>query len=149
MSTVEKVNAGGLQAFDHILSHATKVTNGSGLIFLSGQTPLMNEDGVVPGTLEEHTTQCLVKLGKVLEAANSSWDKVVKINVFLSESSEVNKGTFQEKFKAMNTAYNKFLQEVLTAVPGKTETPKPARSCIQAYGLPGGVDVEIEAIATT
>ncbi|ETW87169.1 hypothetical protein HETIRDRAFT_99559 [Heterobasidion irregulare TC 32-1] len=124
MSTVEKINAPENPSYSHILSHATKVP---GLIFLSGQTPVGADGKLVAGGIEEHTAQCIANLGNVLKAAGSSWEKVVKVNVYLKD---------MDNFSAMNEVYEKLLP-----------TPKPARTCIQAAKLPGGVDVEIEAIA--
>ncbi|KAJ1311899.1 hypothetical protein OPQ81_010359 [Rhizoctonia solani] len=109
----------------HILSHATKIP---GLIFLSGQTPVDVNGTVVPGGIKEHTAQCIKNLGNVLEAAGSSWEKVVKVNVYLKN---------MDDFAEMNEVYSELLP-----------TPKPARTCIQAAKLPNDVDVEIEAIAT-
>ncbi|KAK7694713.1 hypothetical protein QCA50_001901 [Cerrena zonata] len=126
MSTIEKLNSAENPAFPHILSHATKVP---GLIFLSGQTPVDAEGKLVPGGIQEHTEQCIKNLGNVLKAAGSSWEKVVKVNVYLKN---------MDDFASMNQVYEKLLP-----------TPKPARTCIQAAKLPNDVDVEIEAIAAT
>lgn len=41
--------------------------------------------------------QCIANLGKVLKAAGSSWDKVVKVNVYLKNMDE---------FAAMNEVYS-------------------------------------------
>ncbi|KAK7064254.1 Endoribonuclease L-PSP [Favolaschia claudopus] len=123
--SVEKINSSELKPFAHILSHATKVP---GLIFLSGQTPTDSTGTVVAGGIKEHTAQCIANLGKVLDAAGSSWEKVVKVNVYLDD---------MKNFSLMNEVYEKLLPN-----------PKPARTCIQAAMLPNGVDVEIEAIAT-
>ncbi|KAJ3488265.1 hypothetical protein NLI96_g2997 [Meripilus lineatus] len=124
MSTVTKVNTTDIPTFPHILSHATKVP---GLIFLSGQTPVDIQGVVVPGGIKEHTEQCLSNLGAVLKAAGSSWEQVVKVNVYLKN---------MDDFASMNEVYEKFLP-----------SPKPARTCIQAAKLPNDVDIEIEAIA--
>ncbi|KAF9457067.1 Endoribonuclease L-PSP/chorismate mutase-like protein [Collybia nuda] len=124
--SVEKINAPENPNFAHILSHATKVP---GLIFLSGQTPVDKNGLVVDGGIQEHTAQCIANLSNVLRAAGSSWEKVVKVNVYLKDMSN---------FAAMNEVYEKLLPN-----------PKPARTCIQAGKLPNDVDVEIEAIATT
>lgn len=89
----------------------------------------MDQSGkLVEGGIKEHTAQCIKNLGNVLEEAGSSWEKVVKVNVFLKN---------MDDFAAMNEVYSQLLP-----------TPKPARSCIQAAKLPMDVDVEIEAIAT-
>ncbi|CAE6482637.1 unnamed protein product [Rhizoctonia solani] len=125
MTTVEKLNTDKNGQHKHILSHATKIP---GLIFLSGQTPVDVNGSVVPGGIKEHTVQCINNLGNVLEAAGSSWEKVVKVNVYLKN---------MDDFAQMNEIYSELLP-----------TPKPARTCIQAAKLPNDVDVEIEAIAT-
>ncbi|KAG1833753.1 Endoribonuclease L-PSP [Suillus fuscotomentosus] len=96
-------------------SHAVKIP---GLIFCSGQTPMDSTGNVA---------QCLSNLTDVLNAAGSSWDKVVKVNIYLKSMGD---------YAAMNEVYIKTLPD-----------PKPARTCIQAGGLPWDVDVEIEAIA--
>jgi len=124
MSTVEKINSPDNGQHPHILSHATKVP---GLIFLSGQTPVNKEGKVVEGGIKEHTEQCIKNLTNVLTAAGSTWEKVVKVNVYLKN---------MDDFLAMNEVYERLLP-----------TPKPARTCIQAGKLPFDVDVEIEAIA--
>ncbi|CAL1695696.1 unnamed protein product [Somion occarium] len=124
MSTVEKLNSSENPTYPHILSHATKVP---GLIFLSGQTPVDSQGQLVSGGIKEHTEQCIKNLGNVLKAAGSSWEQVVKVNVYLKN---------MDDFASMNEVYEKLLP-----------TPKPARTCIQAAKLPNDVDVEIEAIA--
>ncbi|KAG8707318.1 hypothetical protein FRC11_007523 [Ceratobasidium sp. 423] len=125
MTTVEKLNTPKNGQYPHILSHATKIP---GLIFLSGQVPVDSTGTVVDGGIKEHTVQCIKNLGNVLEAAGSSWEKVVKVNVYLKN---------MDDFVAMNEVYSELLP-----------TPKPARTCIQAAKLPNDVDIEIEAIAT-
>jgi len=124
MSSIQKINSDQNGQHPHILSHAVKVP---GLIFLSGQTPVNKEGAVVPGGIQEHTAQCIKNLGNVLTAAGSSWEQVVKVNVYLKS---------MDDFAAMNEVYEKLLPN-----------PKPARTCIQAAKLPFDVDVEIEAIA--
>ncbi|KAF8642404.1 hypothetical protein AX16_009669 [Volvariella volvacea WC 439] len=122
--SVEKIDSPLNRSYSHILSHATKVP---GLIFLSGQTPVDEKGRVVDGGIQEHTAQCLNNLGNVLKSAGSSWEQVVKVNVYLKDMGD---------FSAMNEVYEKL-------VP----SPKPARTCIQAARLPNNVDIEIEAIA--
>ncbi|KAI0348588.1 Endoribonuclease L-PSP [Trametopsis cervina] len=121
--TIEKINSTEHPTFP-VLSHAVKVP---GLVFLSGQTPVDSNGNLVPGGIQEHTAQCITNLGKVLRAAGTSWEKVVKVNIYLKN---------MDDFAAMNERYNEL-------VPN----PKPARTCIQAAKLPFDVDVEIEAIA--
>lgn len=47
--------------------------------------------------------QCITNLENVLVAAGSSWDKVVKVNVYLKD---------MENFSAMNEAYAKVRREM-------------------------------------
>lgn len=96
------------------IAHATKVP---GLIFLSGQTPVGSDGKLVAGGIQEHTVrvptdhvtraamltagtqaQCIANLGNVLKAAGSSWEKVVKVNVYLKN---------MDDFAAMNEVYEK------------------------------------------
>jgi len=125
MSTVERINTDKNADFSKILSHATKIP---GLIFLSGQVPIDKDGKLVEGGIQEYTEQCIKNLTNVLEAAGSSWEKVVKVNIYLKD---------MNNFKSMNEVYEKLLPN-----------PKPARTCIQAAKLPLDVEVEMEAIAT-
>ena len=67
--------------------------------------------------------QCITA---VLEAAGSSFEKVVKTTCFLSDIGD---------FAAFNQVYGKYL------------TSAPARSCVAAKDLPKGALVEVEVIA--
>ncbi|RXW19871.1 hypothetical protein EST38_g5991 [Candolleomyces aberdarensis] len=123
--SVEHINSTENPSYSHILSHATKIP---GLVFVSGQVPVDSGGNLVDGPIGDKTEACLKNVGNVLKASGTSWDKVVKVNIYLKDMND---------FAAMNAVYEKL-------VP----TPKPARTCIQAAKLPHDVDVEIEAIAT-
>ncbi|KAG6381145.1 Endoribonuclease L-PSP [Boletus reticuloceps] len=125
MASIQKINSPE-RPQKPIYSHAVKVT-GPGLIFLSGQVPVDKEGNPVPGDVQAHTKQCLSNLTDVLKVANSSWDKVVKVNIYLKN---------MDDFDRVNETYIQFVPE-----------PRPARTCIQAGRLPNDFDVEIEAIA--
>ena len=99
-----------------------------GLLFVSGQIaidPASNQP--VAGDIEAQTEQVMKNLLAVLKAAKMGADNVVKTTVFLADLAD---------FPRMNEVYARFL--------GKTP---PARSTIQAAGLPRGVKVEIDVIA--
>lgn len=105
-------------------SQAIKVGN---TVWLSGQIPL------VPGTTElvsvdiaEQAAQAFRNLSAVAEAAGGSLEKAVKINISL---------TNLEHFGAVNEVMAQFFHE-----------PFPARACVQVAALPGGAQIEIEAI---
>jgi len=106
-------------------SHAIKA---NGLVFCSGQIPVDMETGrLTGGNIYDQTKQVLGNLKKVLAAAGSSLEKVVKVTVFMTDL-----GHFQE----MNEAYREFFPK-----------DPPARSTVQVSGLAMGVDLEIELLA--
>jgi len=97
-------------------------------LFLSGQIPLDPATGtVVAGGIAEQTHQVLKNIGAVLSAAGSSYAQVVKTTVFLQDMAD---------FAVMNEIYG-----------GYFSAPAPARSTIQAAGLPRAVRVEIDCVA--
>jgi len=100
----------------------------NGFVFTAGQIPL------VPGTshlraggIQAQTRQSLENVRAVLEAAGSSLDNVIKTTVFLADIQD---------FAAFNAVYAEFFPQAA-----------PARSTVQAGGLPAGALVEIEAVA--
>lgn len=101
--------------------------NVNGLIYTSGQIPVTAEGLLVDGTIEEQTNQVFENLKAVLEAANSSLDKVVKSTVYLTDIND---------FVAMNDVYAKHFG-----------THTPARSCVQVARLPKDAHIEIDVIA--
>jgi len=100
----------------------------NGLIFCSGQIPIIPETGELNrGTIEDQTGQVLKNLSAVLEAGGSSLDGVVKTTVFLQDMND---------FAAMNKVYEGFFK-----------APFPARATVQVARLPRDAKVEIEAVA--
>lgn len=98
------------------------------LIFVSGTIGVDPATGeFVPGGVEAQTRQVLTNISKVLEAAGSSMESVLKTTVFLTDLGE---------FSSMNEVYAGFFQK-----------EPPARSTIEVSALPAGALVEIEAIA--
>ena len=101
----------------------------NGLLFTAGQIALDPASGeVVPGGIAEQTARVLENLRAILAAAGSGLDRVVKTTVFLADMAD---------FAAMNEVYARAFAD-----------HKPARSTVAAAGLPRGVRVEIEAVAT-
>ncbi|MEO7971469.1 MAG: RidA family protein [bacterium] len=100
----------------------------NGFVFASGQIPIIPETGeFVAGGITEQTEQVIKNLSRVLEAAGSGLQRVVKTTVFLAD---------MEEFAAMNEVYGRFFSD-----------EPPARATVEASGLPRGARVEIEAIA--
>jgi 2-iminobutanoate/2-iminopropanoate deaminase len=112
----------------NVIGPYSQAVQASGFVFASGQIPVNPQSGeIVSGGIAEQTEQVLINLSAVLEAAGSSLDRVVKTTVFLSDMTD---------FSAMNEVYGRFFK----ANP-------PARSTIEAAGLPRDALVEIEAVA--
>jgi 2-iminobutanoate/2-iminopropanoate deaminase len=81
------------------------------------------------GTIEEHTQHVLEELGKTLESAGSSLEKVLKVNVYLNDLKD---------YDAMNKVY-------ATANWGSIP---PVRTTVSpAGGIPGNSLIEIDLIA--
>lgn len=99
----------------------------NGIVYTSGQIPLVPETGAITeGGIVEQTEQVIKNLAAVLEAAGSDLTKVIKTTCFLQSMGD---------FAAFNAVYEKHF------------TGKPARSCVEVAALPKGALVEIEVIA--
>ncbi|TWU76016.1 hypothetical protein ED733_007164 [Metarhizium rileyi] len=108
-----------------IYSQAIKA---NGMVFVSGAVPMDAETGeLIDGDIQAHTHQCIKNLSAILEAAGSSLEKVVKVNVFLSS---------MDDFAKMNEVYATYWGDV-----------KPCRTCVAVKTLPRNTDVEIECTA--
>lgn len=97
-------------------------------VFCSGQIPVVPDTGeLVDGGINEQTERVLTNLFAVLEAAGARPDQILKTTVFLAD---------MQDFAAMNDVYGR-----------RFGAHRPARSTIQAAGLPRGCRVEIECVA--
>jgi 2-iminobutanoate/2-iminopropanoate deaminase len=100
----------------------------NGFLFTSGQIALdPKTNTLITGGIVDQTEQVLKNLTAILQAAGSSWEKVVKTTVFLKDMGE---------FGQMNEVYGK----VCKGAP-------PARSTVEVARLPKDVAVEIDLIA--
>ncbi|HET9385446.1 MAG TPA: RidA family protein [Gemmatimonadales bacterium] len=99
-----------------------------GLVYTAGQVALDPKSGELVGrTTAEQTEQVFANLTAVLAAAGTSLANVVKTTVYLADMAD---------FAQMNEVYAKHFG-----------THKPARSTVQAAGLPRNARVEIDVIA--
>lgn len=100
----------------------------NGLIFVSGQLPINAETGQFAGDdIKSQTTQSLLNVKYILEAAGCGLGKICKTTVYLDNI---------EDFAQMNEVYATFFNE-----------PFPARAAFEVAKLPKGALVEIEVIA--
>ena len=105
-------------------SQAVKTGN---LVFCSGQVPLIpGTKTLAEGGIEGQTRQCLVNLSAVLEAAGTTLQKAVKLQIFITDMKD---------FPKVNAVYSEFFAGDF-----------PARFCVEVPALPLGALVEIDAI---
>jgi 2-iminobutanoate/2-iminopropanoate deaminase len=99
-----------------------------GFVYTAGQIAIDPATGdFVTGGIAAETRRVFENLRAVLEAAGSSFDRVVKATVFLCHMSD---------FAAMNDVYSEYLGGA-----------KPARSTVAVSELPRGALVEIDLVA--
>lgn len=99
------------------------------MLYTSGQiaiNPLTNE--LVLENIETETKQVMENLKAVLEAAEMSFENVIKVSIFISD---------MNNFSKINTIYGAYFNEATA----------PARETVQVACLPKNVNVEISAIA--
>ncbi len=97
-------------------------------VFTAGQIALDPATmQLVPGDVTAQTERVMTNLAAVVEAAGSSLSRVVKTTVYLADMAD---------FPKMNAVYEEHFG-----------SHKPARSTVQAGGLPKNALVEIDAIA--
>ena len=107
------------------LSNAVKA---GGLVFVSGTVGFAVDGQVARGDFGAQIRQTLDNVKAVLEAAGSSLDRVVKVNVILARAAD---------FAAMNEIYRTYFRE----------GNYPARTPIEARLMNPDLLVEIECVA--
>ena len=117
----------GLDAAASLGQPASTLVRGGPFLFVSGLTAIDPATGKrAPGTTASETRLILANLARMLAAAGSSMDKVVKVNVLLASMLEA---------MPMNDVYATFFPD-----------PPPARTVCGAR-LPDGCRVMIECTA--
>jgi 2-iminobutanoate/2-iminopropanoate deaminase len=105
-------------------SHAVRVGD---FLFCSGQIPIDPATGdLVPGDIQNQTTRVMENLKAILDHENLTFTDVVKTTVYLIDLAD---------FGAMNRVYARYFAGEY-----------PARTTVQAAGLPKGARLEIDAI---
>ncbi|KAG1817295.1 Endoribonuclease L-PSP [Suillus subaureus] len=100
-----------------------------GFVYVSGNIGCTSDFMIVEGGVQGQTIAALENMRKVLEAAGSGLQHVVKANVYLTN--------LARDFSEMNSVYVRFFEE----------NAMPARTCIGVASLPLGASVEIECVA--
>jgi 2-iminobutanoate/2-iminopropanoate deaminase len=105
-------------------SHAVR---SGGLLFCSGQVPIDPATGsLVEGSIGEQARQCLENLTTVCKAAGVSLADAVRMAVYVTDIST---------FAQVNEVYGAYF-----------ESDPPARTTIGVAALPGGAQIEMDAI---
>lgn len=108
----------------------SQAVKANGFIFVSGQLPLDPvTNSIVEGGFEAQVEQAIKNTTAILVAANSSWEKVVKVTVFLKDMND---------FSRMNEIYVRILEGI-----------PPARTAVEAARLPRDAMIEMDVIALT
>merc|ERR1712150_248031 len=106
------------------------------LVFTAGQIGKdVETDSLAGDSAETQAYAAMKNLQRVLEASNSSLEKVIKVTVFLTDMND---------FAAVNKVYSKFFGDDEGAL---SKGHKPARSCVAVAALPAGAKFEVEAVA--
>ncbi len=130
MSSLQQINAEGVPRPGGPYSHAIR---SGGIIFVSGQLPINPGSGHIEAwDIREQTRQVLANLRRVLEAAGSDLEHVVRVTVYLRDK--------KRDFAAMNEVYAGHFPQ------------KPARTTIEVgyikeLPLPALVEMDVIAVA--
>jgi 2-aminomuconate deaminase len=134
----EKFNSDRAPKAVGLYPHARKVGN---LLFLSGVGPRKAGQTEIPGvTLNQNgeiesydiAAQChsvFENIRFILEDAGSSWEKIVDVQVFLTN--------MKDDFKTYNKIYTEYFKE-----------NQPCRTTIAIKSLPTPIAIELKIIAT-
>ena len=105
----------------------SQAVEAGGLVFLSGQIPLVPETmEIVEGDFEARARQVFTNLQAVANAAGGNLNDIVKLTIFLTDL---------DNFATVNAVMEDFF-----------DAPYPARAAVGVASLPKGVDVEADAI---
>ena len=97
-------------------------------VYVSGQGPIDPSSGEVVGeTVQDQTKYTLENVERILTAADTSTDKIVKATLYLDD---------MDDYEAVNEAYGAFLSD-----------PYPARTAVEIVDHPVDIMIEIDIIA--
>ena len=129
MSTTDSIREIRTEAAPAPVGPYSQAVAHGGLVYASGQIPLVPETGeIVEGDVEAQTRQVLANLGAVLRAGGSDFEHALKVTIYLTDIAD---------FPRVNALYAE-------AFSGD---PAPARATVQVAALPLGASVEMDAIA--
>ncbi|MFT5383078.1 MAG: 2-iminobutanoate/2-iminopropanoate deaminase [Saprospiraceae bacterium] len=108
-----------------------QATMHNGMLFVSGQIAIDPATGdLVTGDIEAETRQVMKNLNNILEAANMTFENVLKASVFVAD---------MHNYSRINAVYAEYFDE----------DTAPARELVEVANLPKFVNVEISVIAAS
>ncbi|MCW5519348.1 RidA family protein [Aureitalea sp. L0-47] len=100
------------------------------MLYTSGQIAILPETGeLFEGSISEETEIVMQNMKAVLEAADMTFENVLKTSIFISD---------MKNFAEINAVYGKYFDE----------DTAPARETVEVANLPKYVNVEISMIAS-
>ena len=105
----------------------SQAVESNGLLFISGQIPLIPGTKEMPNDIKSQTKQVMENIGAILKTAGYGFENVIKSTVLLTDIND---------FAAMNEVYGEYYK-----------IDCPARAAYQVSALPLGAKVEIETVA--
>lgn len=121
-----KIETKDAPAAPGLLSQAV-VENGT--IYVAGQIHNTSDGKMVEGSVEDKVNQIMKNLEAILKAAGSDFSHVLKVNIYVTDISDMAK---------LNDAYKTYFN---------TE-PLPVREAVCVKALPLGASVEMSVIAS-
>jgi len=110
----------------------SQAVRANGFLYVSGQLPLTSTGTLLTpsnSTTEEQTSQILANLSAILTEANTSPERVVKVNIFVKD--------IENDFAKINKIYGQYF----------AKGTLPARSVVEVSKLPLGASIELECVA--
>jgi len=124
MSNIKLIHTGNAPAAVGPYSQAAAA---NGMLFVSGQLGIIPDEGKFAEGFDAQTRQALENMKSILEAAGSSLEEVVAVDVFVLD---------MKKFADLNAIYSEYFAD-----------HKPARAAIEVEALPLGGLVELKCVA--
>jgi 2-aminomuconate deaminase len=134
----ERINSNRAPLAVGLYPHARKV---NGMLYLSGVGPRKFGESDIPGVtlnlqgeiesynIEKQCHSVFTNIKYILEDSGSSWDKIVDVQVFLTN--------MKDDFKIYNKIYAEYFKD-----------NQPCRTTIEIKSLPTPIAIELKVIAT-
>ncbi|WP_159023725.1 RidA family protein [Formosa sp. L2A11] len=107
--------------------HYSQCIEHNGILYLSGQLPILQEDRNIPKTIEEQTLLVLNNIDTILKVAGSNKNNILQVSIYVSNI---------KLWDKVDEVYSRFF-----------EHHKPVRSIIPTRELHFGCLIEVEVTA--